>query len=41
LSAADRARLNGDVEAVISKGTTRMEDLVQEIGRVLRQQPHA
>jgi CheY-like chemotaxis protein len=34
LTAADRARLNGDVEAVISKGTTRMEDLVQEISRV-------
>ncbi|MDB4969447.1 MAG: hybrid sensor histidine kinase/response regulator [Myxococcales bacterium] len=41
LTEADRARLNGDVAAIIAKGATRMEDLVQEIRRVVRQQPKA
>ncbi|MCU1277832.1 MAG: hypothetical protein JWM53_1378, partial [bacterium] len=36
LSAADRARLNGDVAAVLSKGATQVTDLVSEIERVLR-----
>ena len=41
LSAAQRARLNGDVEAVLTKGSLRIEQLLQEIGRVLRRQPAA
>jgi len=36
LSAADRARLNGDVDAVLSKGAVSVEELLAEIGRVLR-----
>jgi PAS domain S-box-containing protein len=36
LGLAERTRLNGDVEAILSKGTLRMEDLLTEIGRVLR-----
>ena len=39
LGAADRARLNGDVEAVLSKGAAQIEDLVKEIERVLRATP--
>jgi PAS domain S-box-containing protein len=39
LSAAERARLNGDVAAVLSKGASQIEDLVSEIERVLRAAP--
>ena len=41
LGPADRRRLNGDVEAILSKGTMRMQDLLHEIARVLREQPAA
>jgi PAS domain S-box-containing protein len=36
LSAADRARLNGDVDAIVSKGAMSMDELLGEISRVLR-----
>jgi CheY-like chemotaxis protein len=36
LSSAQRTRLNGDIQAVVSKGAMRMEDLLTEIRRVLR-----
>jgi CheY-like chemotaxis protein/anti-sigma regulatory factor (Ser/Thr protein kinase) len=39
LAPADRRRLNGDVEAILSKGTMRIQDLLHEIARVLRDQP--
>jgi len=39
LTAAQRARLNGDVQAVLSKSTMQLDDLYQEIARVLRQRP--
>jgi hypothetical protein len=33
---ADRARLHGDVQAVLAKGTTGTNALVEEINRALR-----
>jgi CheY-like chemotaxis protein len=36
LSTADRARLNGDVDAIVSKGSMAMDELIREIRRVLR-----
>lgn len=36
LTAEQRARLNGDVQAIISKGAMRIEDMVDEIARALR-----
>ncbi|HEY1586186.1 MAG TPA: response regulator, partial [Polyangia bacterium] len=38
LSPSDRARLGGDVAAVVSKGSMRIEDLLREISRVLRRE---
>ena len=38
LSAADRARLNGDVDAIVSKGAMTVNELLGEIRRVLRQE---
>ena len=39
LSAADRARLGKDVQAIVRKGTMRIEDLLAEIAQVLRRDP--
>jgi PAS domain S-box-containing protein len=39
LGADERRRLNGDVAAVLSKGSAQIEDLVNEIERVLRAAP--
>jgi len=36
LGADERARLNGDVVAVVSKGSMTMSELLKEIERVLR-----
>ena len=38
LSASQRARLNGDVQAVLSKGTTGMAELLREVTRVVRRE---
>jgi signal transduction histidine kinase/CheY-like chemotaxis protein len=35
LSAEDRSRLNGDVERVLQKGASELDELLQEIGRIL------
>jgi len=35
LTAAERSRLNGDVERVLQKGASQMDALLREIGRVL------
>jgi len=40
LEAADRAKLNGDVDAIISKGAMTMDELLAEISRVLRTRAH-
>jgi PAS domain S-box-containing protein len=36
LTEAERVRLNGDVEAILSKGTIGIEDLLGEISRIIR-----
>jgi PAS domain S-box-containing protein len=38
LGAAERARLNGDVVAIVAKGTMKMTELIHEIERVLRRE---
>ena len=35
LTAEERSRLNGDVERVLQKGGSGLEELLREIGRVL------
>jgi hypothetical protein len=35
LTAEERARLNGDVERVLQKGASEVDELLRELGRIL------